>query len=146
MWMVDVDDSCQFSADSQPKSTGLVWGSAAIKLTHISFWAHLVSYRIVLWNRVKQCLVSLALQTAVVSRQWHSAIIGLLKFAIQPSSSHISINWFVEAGDNPASATVPGLATWSLIFRSVRLRKRTFGANWRWFLQCRQKQTCVVSI
>ena len=23
--MVDVDDSCQFSADSQPKSTGLVW-------------------------------------------------------------------------------------------------------------------------
>jgi len=27
--MVDVDDSCQFSADSQPKSTGLVWGLAA---------------------------------------------------------------------------------------------------------------------
>jgi len=26
---VDVDDSCQFSADSQPKSTGLVWGLAA---------------------------------------------------------------------------------------------------------------------
>ena len=24
MAMVDVDDSCQFSADSQPKSTGLV--------------------------------------------------------------------------------------------------------------------------
>ena len=29
MAMVDVDDSCQFSADSQPKSTGLVWGLAA---------------------------------------------------------------------------------------------------------------------
>ena len=27
--MVDVDDSCQFSADSQPKSIGLVWGLAA---------------------------------------------------------------------------------------------------------------------
>ena len=27
--MVDVDDSCQFSADSQPKSTGLIWGLAA---------------------------------------------------------------------------------------------------------------------
>jgi len=27
--MVDVDDSCQFSPDSQPKSTGLVWGLAA---------------------------------------------------------------------------------------------------------------------
>ena len=26
MAMVDVDDSCQFSVDSQPKSTGLVWG------------------------------------------------------------------------------------------------------------------------
>ena len=30
--MVDVDDSCQFSADStQPKSTGLVWGLAALR-------------------------------------------------------------------------------------------------------------------
>jgi len=28
---VDVDDSCQFSADSQPKSTGLVWGLAATR-------------------------------------------------------------------------------------------------------------------
>jgi len=27
--MVDVDDSCQFSVDSQPKSIGLVWGLAA---------------------------------------------------------------------------------------------------------------------
>ena len=26
---MDVDDSCQFSADSQPKSTGVVWGLAA---------------------------------------------------------------------------------------------------------------------
>ena len=29
MAMVDVDDSCQFSTDSQPKSTGLVWELAA---------------------------------------------------------------------------------------------------------------------
>ena len=29
--MVDVDDSCQFSADSQPKSTGFVWGLAATR-------------------------------------------------------------------------------------------------------------------
>jgi len=29
--MVDVDDSCQFSADSHPKSTGLVWGLAATR-------------------------------------------------------------------------------------------------------------------
>jgi len=29
MAMVDVDYSCQFSADSQPKSIGLVWGCAA---------------------------------------------------------------------------------------------------------------------
>ena len=28
---MDVDDSCQFSADSQPKSTGLVWGLAATR-------------------------------------------------------------------------------------------------------------------
>ena len=27
--MVDVDDSCQFSTDSQPKLIGLVWGLAA---------------------------------------------------------------------------------------------------------------------
>ena len=27
--MVDVGDSCQFSADLQPKSTGLVWGLTA---------------------------------------------------------------------------------------------------------------------
>ena len=31
MAMVGVDDSCQFSADSQPKSTGLVWGLAATR-------------------------------------------------------------------------------------------------------------------
>jgi len=30
--MVDVDDSCQFSADSQPKSIGLVWGLAVTRL------------------------------------------------------------------------------------------------------------------
>jgi len=29
--MVDVEDSCQFSADSQSKSTGLVWGLAATR-------------------------------------------------------------------------------------------------------------------
>jgi len=29
--MVDVEGSCQFSADSQPKSTGLVWGLAATR-------------------------------------------------------------------------------------------------------------------
>jgi len=31
MAMVDVDDSCQFSADSQPKLTGLVWGLATTR-------------------------------------------------------------------------------------------------------------------
>ena len=31
MAMVDVDDSCQFSANSQPKSTGLFWGLAATR-------------------------------------------------------------------------------------------------------------------
>jgi len=31
MAMVDVDGSCQFSADSQPKSTGLVWGLVATR-------------------------------------------------------------------------------------------------------------------
>jgi len=31
MATVDVDDSCQFLADSQPKSTGLVWGLAATR-------------------------------------------------------------------------------------------------------------------
>jgi len=29
MATVDVDGSCQFSADSQPKSIGLIWGFAA---------------------------------------------------------------------------------------------------------------------
>jgi len=29
--MVDVDGSCQFSADSQPKSISLVWGLAATR-------------------------------------------------------------------------------------------------------------------
>jgi len=29
--MVDVDDSCQFSAESQPKSTGLVWELAVTR-------------------------------------------------------------------------------------------------------------------
>jgi len=31
MAMVDVDDSCQFLADSLPKSIGLVWGLAATR-------------------------------------------------------------------------------------------------------------------
>jgi len=33
--MVDVDDSCQFSTDSQPKSIGLVWGLAARRSVYI---------------------------------------------------------------------------------------------------------------
>jgi len=31
MTMVDVDDSCKFSANSQSKSIGLVWGLAATR-------------------------------------------------------------------------------------------------------------------
>jgi len=31
MAMVDVDDSCQFSAESQPKSTGWIWELAATR-------------------------------------------------------------------------------------------------------------------
>jgi len=31
MAIVDVDGSCEFSADSQPKSIGLVWGLAATR-------------------------------------------------------------------------------------------------------------------
>ena len=31
MAMLDVSGNCQFSADSQPKSTGLVWGLAATR-------------------------------------------------------------------------------------------------------------------
>jgi len=31
MAMVDVDDSCQLSADSQPKLIGLVWGLTATR-------------------------------------------------------------------------------------------------------------------
>ena len=30
-WWMWMDDTCQFSADSQPKSTGLVWGLAATR-------------------------------------------------------------------------------------------------------------------
>jgi len=37
MATVDVDGICQFSVDSQPKSTGLVWGLAA---TRRSFYIH----------------------------------------------------------------------------------------------------------
>jgi len=39
--MAMVDDSCQFSADSQPKSTGLVWGLAA---TRRSVYIHQVNW------------------------------------------------------------------------------------------------------
>ena len=45
MAMVDVDDSCQFSAYSQSKSTGLVWGLAA---TRHSVYIHQM-------NRVNSC-------------------------------------------------------------------------------------------
>ena len=31
MAKVDVDGSCQFSADSEPKSTGLIWGLAVTR-------------------------------------------------------------------------------------------------------------------
>ena len=36
MAMVDVDGSSKFSADSQPKSTGLVWGLAATRPAALS--------------------------------------------------------------------------------------------------------------
>jgi len=42
MAMVDVDDSCQFSADWQPKSIGLVWGLAA---TQRSVYIHQMNSR-----------------------------------------------------------------------------------------------------
>ena len=45
MAMVDVDDSCQFSAESQPKSIGLVGGLAA---TRCSVYIHQM-------NRVNCC-------------------------------------------------------------------------------------------
>jgi len=37
MAMANVDDSCQFSADSQPKSPGLVWG---LTVTRRSVYIH----------------------------------------------------------------------------------------------------------
>jgi len=40
MAMVNVDDSCQLSADSQPKSIDLVWGLAA---TRRSVYIHLMN-------------------------------------------------------------------------------------------------------
>ena len=40
MAMMDVDGSCQFSADSQPMSIGLVWGLAA---TRRSVYVHQMS-------------------------------------------------------------------------------------------------------
>jgi len=39
--MVDVDDSCQFSAESQPKSTGLVWELA---VTRRSVYIHQMNW------------------------------------------------------------------------------------------------------
>jgi len=45
MAMVDVDDSCQFSADSQPKSTGLVWGLAATLRSVYIHQMNRVNYR-----------------------------------------------------------------------------------------------------
>jgi len=45
MEMVDVDGSCQFSADSQPKSTGLVWGLAATRRSFYSHQMNRVNYR-----------------------------------------------------------------------------------------------------
>ena len=45
MAMVDVHGSCQFSADTQPKSIGLVWGLAANRR---SVYIHQI-------NRVNSC-------------------------------------------------------------------------------------------
>jgi len=43
--MVDVDGSCQFSADSQPNSTGLVWGLAATRRSVYIHQMHQVNSR-----------------------------------------------------------------------------------------------------
>jgi len=45
MAMVDVDRSCQFSADSQPKSIGLVWGLAATRRSVYIYQMNRVSSR-----------------------------------------------------------------------------------------------------
>ena len=51
MAMVDVDDSCQFSADSQPKSIGLVWGLAATRRSvYILCWKVLNQWQNCIWN------------------------------------------------------------------------------------------------
>ena len=43
--MVDVDDSCQFSAESQPKSTGLVWELAVTRHSVYIHQMNRVNYR-----------------------------------------------------------------------------------------------------
>jgi len=45
MAMVDVDGSCQFSADSQPESIGLVWGLAATRRSVCIHQMNRVNYR-----------------------------------------------------------------------------------------------------
>ena len=49
--MVDVDGSCQFSADSQPKSTGLVWGLAATRRSVCTHQMNHMNSR----NRQRKC-------------------------------------------------------------------------------------------
>ena len=72
MAMVDVDDSCQFSADSQLKSIGLVWGLAA---TRRSVYIHQM-------NRVNSrndfghddSTINIVMANIIITRRWGRSV------------------------------------------------------------------------
>ena len=68
MAMVDVDDSCQLSADSQPKSIGLVWELAA---TRRSVYIHQMN-RVNSRNDFSHDDSTINIVTAIISTKWRT--------------------------------------------------------------------------
>ena len=94
--MVDVDDSCQFSADSQPKSIGLVWGLAA---TRRSIYIHQMN-RVNSRNdfghddstiNIVMAIIILLKSEVVVSKKWHKIVTLLLHTTHTHTHTHTPV-------------------------------------------------------
>jgi len=91
--MLNVDGSCQFSADSHPKSTGLVWGLAAIRYSVYIYQINRVNSRNVFGHddsttNIVVVIIIIIFLTPVLNSQGMKK----LRYAIQKSTKKSSWN------------------------------------------------------
>ena len=124
--MVDVDDSCQFSADSQPKSISLVWGLAATRRSvYIHQMNRVNSHHSMFTRRILYVTPNLHCQRAKVSKKSAANT--------EPRLKEVETRWFKWLTFNRWRTVVS--ATWK--YDDPRLNMSHEGAARVWHVQPR---------